>query len=284
MAHLLPLENLQLDLKAVKMTGISGWPRVGAELAKLWAYDLSRHQVHRLLTAVQPIRSVANVGSGVADLVLLPVSHYKQHGNLRRGVQRGLASFLRSVSAESMSAAARLAQGAQTVLEHVDDVVSFAPAPLPPHAQNQFAASQRARRRAGSGGGGASAAVSSSSASSSSSPLHPDSLHLRRRSHVSKQANAPPSASEGFRQAYESLSRGLQSAATQLVVVPRDEYARYGGKGAIKSAVRAMPSALLHPAIAGMEAVSKVFNGITNSIEPRRKRENANKFKNTTSK
>jgi autophagy-related protein 2 len=268
LAHLLPLENMELELKAVQMVGLSGFGRVGVELAKLWAYDLSRHQAHRYLAGVQPIRSIVNVGAGVADLILLPVSHYAHHGNLKRGMQRGLSSFLRNVSLESMAAAARLAQGAQTVLESVDDALTFAPTPLPQHAQSQFA-QQRAR---GATRRGNSTDVHSAS---SSGPEHA----RRKGTTISKQANPPSSAQDGFRQAYDSLSRGLQSAATQMIVLPRSEYQRYGSRGAMKTALKGVPSAVLSPIIGGMEAVAKVLNGITNSMDPKRKKENLEKFK-----
>lgn len=263
---------MELELKAVKMMGITGFDRVGVELATLWAHDLSRHQAHRYLAGVQPIRSIVNVGSGVADLVLLPLSHYKQHGSLKRGVQRGLSSFLKNVSLESMAAAARLAQGAQSILETVDDALTYRPAPLPSHAHAQFA-QQRARtqtRRSSGHTGSADAAMSL------------DSSDARRKpTHISKRANPPASAHDGFRQAYESLSRGLQSAASQMIVVPRAEYQKYGSKGAVTSAIKAVPGAVLSPVIGGMEAVSKVLNGITNSIDPRRRKESSDKFKHT---
>jgi autophagy-related protein 2 len=172
-AHLLPLENMELDLKPIKMTGITGFQRIGEELAKLWAYDISRHQAHRYLAGVQPIRSIVNVGSGVADLVLLPLAHYREHGNLKRGVQRGVSSFVKNVSLESMTAAARLAQGAQSVLEQVDEVIHNAPTPLSHHAQTQLA-NQRARNANRRNGG------NNDSSSSSSS-------NVRRTSTLSKQ-------------------------------------------------------------------------------------------------
>ena len=273
LANLLPLENMELDLKAVQMTGITGFARVGVELAQLWAYDLSRHQAHRYLAGVQPIRSMVNVGSGVADLVLLPLEHYKQHGNLKRGVQRGLSSFLKNVSLESMAAAARLAQGAQTILESVDDVLTYRPAPLPSHASSQLK-QQRARNRRGRAGSMENGAAAASSSSEDA---------RRKSTHISKRANQPESASDGFRQAYESLARGLQSAASQMIVVPREEYYARGSKGAVKSALKAMPSALLSPVIGGMEAIAKALNGITNSIEPARRKENQDKFKSASS-
>jgi hypothetical protein len=267
LANLLPLESMELELKAAKLTGITGFDRVGVELAQLWAYDLSRHQAHRYLAGVQPIRSLVNVGGGVADLVLLPLQHYRQHGSIKRGVQRGLASFLRNVTLESMAAAARLAQGAQTILESVDDVLTYRPTPLPSHAHSQFA-QQRARNAPRGGRGGAAAAAADAQESSRA-----------RKTYLGKRANPPGSAAEGLRQAYESLSRGLQSAASQMIVVPRDEYQRSGSRGAVRSAFQAMPGAMLSPVIGGMEAVAKVLNGAASSIAPNRVQEHRDRYK-----
>jgi hypothetical protein len=47
----------------------------------------------------------------------------------------------------------------------------------------------------------------------------------------------------------------------------------------MKSAIRGMPTAVLSPMIGGMEAVAKLLNGVTNSIDPRRKKENKEKWK-----
>jgi hypothetical protein len=265
LANLLPLENVEIELKSAKLTGITGFDRVGVELAQLWAHDVAHYQAHRYLAGVQPIRSFVNVGSGAADLVLLPLAHYRQHGSIKRGVQRGLASFLRNVSLESMAAAARLAQGAQTVLESVDDVLTYRPTPLPSHAHSQFA--QQRARNARKGRGGAITATETYDAT------------RRKQTYVSKRANPPVSAQEGLRQAYESLSRGLQSAASQMIVVPRDEYQRSGSRGAVRSAIQAMPGAMLSPVIGGLEAVAKVLNGGANSLAPSRVQEHKDKFK-----
>jgi len=268
LANLLPLESLEIELIAAKLTGITGFDRVGAELAQLWAYDISRHQAHRYLASVQPIRSLVNVGGGVADLVLLPLQHYRQHGSIKRGVQRGLSSFLRNVTLESMAATARLAQGAQTILETVDDVLTYRPAPLPSHAHSQFA--QQRARNARRGARGASAAAAAA-ADAQDAP--------RRKTYLSKRANPPGSAAEGLRQAYESLSRGLQSAASQMIVVPREEYQRSGSRGAVRSALRSMPGAVLSPVIGGVEAIGKVLNGAASSLAPNRVQEHRDRYK-----
>lgn len=267
LANLFALENMKIDLKSVKLTGLPGWDRVGSQLLDAWVHDISRHQAHRYLASVQPIRSVVNIGSGVSDLVVMPISHYKHHGQLTRGVQRGLTSFLKQVSLESMSVAARLAQGAQTILESVDDAITTKPTPLPQHALHQQEAArgrmQQKKQRSTSN-------ASSSSSSSNRSRSHP---------YISKMSGPPSGYREGFRQAYESFSRGLRAAAQQIIVIPREEYQKYGGKGAAKSVIKALPSAVLSPVIGSLEGVSKALMGVHSSLDPKRKKELDDKYK-----
>jgi DNA uptake protein ComE-like DNA-binding protein len=78
--HLFPLENVVFDFKRVKLYGIPGWDRIGGELAIQWGLDIAKRQYHRYLAGVQPIRSFVNVGSGVADLFIMPMDKYKKHG------------------------------------------------------------------------------------------------------------------------------------------------------------------------------------------------------------
>ena len=60
----------------------------------------------------------------MADLLLLPLDGYQKEQNVARGVKRGAASFVRNVSLETMSLSKRMAEGAQVILEFVEDVVS----------------------------------------------------------------------------------------------------------------------------------------------------------------
>jgi autophagy-related protein 2 len=61
--------------------------------------------------------------------------------------------------------------------------------------------------------------------------------------------------------AYESLSRGLQTAAHRMVVVPREEYERGGASKAMVSVVTAVPGVILRPMIGATEAISKAVLG-----------------------
>ena len=41
LAHLFPVENLDLEFKRCRLTGVQGWDRVGMELALFWANDIA---------------------------------------------------------------------------------------------------------------------------------------------------------------------------------------------------------------------------------------------------
>ena len=50
-------------------------------------------QLADVISGVAPIRSVVNVGSGVADLVLLPIAQYKKDGRIVRDDEEGLGHY-----------------------------------------------------------------------------------------------------------------------------------------------------------------------------------------------
>lgn len=125
--HLFPLEGVEIEMKAVKLNGVEGWDRVLSEAGQIWALDIGKHQAHHYLAGVQPIRSFVNVGSGVVDLLLMPLATYRRHGRLVPGLRQGASSFVKSVSLETMSVTSRVAQGAHAILESVDRTLSGQP-------------------------------------------------------------------------------------------------------------------------------------------------------------
>lgn len=92
LAHLFPLVDVEINMKRVKLFGIQvrvlqikaqhiftrdshvqrltllpsfrmaqGWDSLGSEVALFWANDIARHQLHRYVAGIQPIRSISNV-------------------------------------------------------------------------------------------------------------------------------------------------------------------------------------------------------------------------------
>jgi len=262
LVHLFPLENVEIDLKRFKTTGMHGWARALTAMGLFWANDIGHTQAHRYVAGVQPIRSLVNVGSGVADLLLIPIDHYKRHGHLMRSLRDGAGAFVKQLSLETVNISARLAQGAQSVLESVDEMLSSS-------SSSSSSASKPSRRSARQRKANASA-----SSSSSSSMQH---------GVFSKMANQPQSYQEGLRQAYQSLARGLQTAAHSVIVVPREEYQRYGTKGCVKSVIKSVPGVILRPMIGATEAVSKALLGVQNTVNPLKKKEMDDKYKHARS-
>eukprot|EP00002_Diphylleia_rotans_P014070 TRINITY_DN2736_c0_g1_i9.p1 TRINITY_DN2736_c0_g1~~TRINITY_DN2736_c0_g1_i9.p1 ORF type:complete len:1818 (-),score=341.60 TRINITY_DN2736_c0_g1_i9:95-5548(-) len=114
-----PLEAVLVELPSAKISGVRGWGPLMEGLGAQW-FPHIKGQIHKYLLGIQPFRSIANIGSGVADLVMIPMNDYKQTGNLIRGVRRGTSSFLRAVTREALNLGTKLVVGTQSLLEQID--------------------------------------------------------------------------------------------------------------------------------------------------------------------
>ncbi len=136
-AHMLPAEGISIQLKDVLLLGVSGWDRVKSELFYQWADDFSAFQLHNYFAALKPVsiavgagarvvaglpvaRSVANVGAGAVDLIIMPIHQYQRNRGLLAGLTQGGASFARTAASETLHVTAQLAMYAQSLLEMID--------------------------------------------------------------------------------------------------------------------------------------------------------------------
>lgn len=124
LVNLFHLDGADIQLSQVRLTGINGLTKLGDRLNQEWLPHIMNTQVPHMVSGVSPIRSIVNVGSGVADLVLLPIQQYRKDGRVIRGIQRGTQSFARATAMEAIKLSARFASGAQVILEHADDFFS----------------------------------------------------------------------------------------------------------------------------------------------------------------
>ena len=124
--NLFILEGMELDLEHLMLSGIDGWGELGNTVLSSWANDIYRHQIHRCVASVSmpPVRSMSNLGSGAADLILLPIEQYARDKRLLKGLQRGAHSFLRTATIETLNISSRIARGTQAILEQTEDVVA----------------------------------------------------------------------------------------------------------------------------------------------------------------
>jgi autophagy-related protein 2 len=149
------------------------------------------NQIADIVSGVSPIRSLVNVGSGVADLILLPIEQYRKDGRIGRGVQKGTNSFVKSTAMEMMKLGARLATGTQVVLEKAEGVLA--------------------------------GRVETTVGGEDSDPEMGIDGEV-----LSRYANQPGNTREGIQAGYTSLTRNINSAAQTILAVPMEVYERSG--------------------------------------------------------
>ncbi|KAH7922102.1 putative peripheral membrane protein [Leucogyrophana mollusca] len=241
-------DGSEMTLRHLTLHGITGWPRFFDRLNDLWTPDVKATQLVDVISGVSPIRSVVNVGSGVADLVLLPIAQYKKDGRIVRGVQKGTKSFVQSTAMEAIKLGARLATGTQVILEQAEGVLG-----------GQF--------------------KDSVTAETLQIPYEDDLTENDDDDLISRYAEQPTGVTEGVQSAYRSLQKNFNSAAQTILAVPMEVYERSGNEGAVRAVIRAVPIAVLKPMIGASEAVSKTLMGLHNTLDPNVRHENEAKYK-----
>ncbi|PIL24008.1 hypothetical protein GSI_13759 [Ganoderma sinense ZZ0214-1] len=245
-------DGAEMTLRHITLKGISGWPRFFDLLNDLWTPDVKATQLVDVISGVSPIRSVVNVGSGVADLVLLPIAQYKKDGRVYRGLQKGTNAFIKSTAMEAIRLGARLATGTQVILERAETVL---------------------------GGQFQDEVTAEAVQIPTMMDFDGEELDEETRDLISKYAEQPVNVKEGVQSAYRSLKRNLNSAAQTILAVPMEVYERSGNEGAVRAVVRAVPIAVLKPMIGATEAVSKTLLGLQNTLDPSIRQENEAKYK-----
>lgn len=243
-------DNAEMTLRHITLYGVTGWPRLFDLLNDIWTPDVKATQLVDVISGVAPIRSVVNVGSGVADLVLLPIAQYKKDGRVLRGVQKGTTSFLKSTAMEAIKLGARLATGTQVILEQAenvlgtkDSVTTEALQPSPGFGVRDLGVDDE------------------------------DTKEL-----ISKYAEQPQNVREGLHSGYKSLKRNVNSAAQTILAVPMEVY-ESSNEGPVRAVIRAVPIAVLKPMIGASEAVSKTLLGLHNTLDPNSRHETETKYK-----
>lgn len=219
---------------------------------------------------------MVNVGSGMADLVLLPIAQYRKDGRVLRGVQKGVKSFVSSTAIEAVKLGARLATGTQVILEQTENVLGS--------AFNEQVTAET---------------IPASPIEAGYERTGQDWADGRETADlISKYAEQPVGVAEGVQSAYSSLKRNLNSAAQTILAVPMEVYEKSGNEvrlfefsvdgdfiadiqwqGAVRAVIRAVPIAVLKPMIGASEAVSKTLLGLHNQMDPEVRLENEAKYK-----
>ena len=251
--NLFAFEGLEIVLRQIHGSSIIGVPALVNGVLSSWIEDIRNRQLHRMIRGVSipPLNTIAAVGDGISNLVLLPVQQYARDGRLMHGARQGAQSFARTLTLEALSAGAKMGYTALHLLDHASDIVS-----------NQS--------QGGASGEAASGRVARTSAGSDLRLLQRDT----RRRHLQ-----PRSTSEGLAHAVDSLGASVRSAGQMIVAIPLEELGRTGPTGAVKSVIRAVPVAVLRPIIGSVEAVTHTVVGMRNELDPDSRREHEAKYK-----
>ena len=182
---------------------ITGWPKLFEMLNDLWTPDVKATQLAEVISGVAPIRSIVNVGSGVADLILLPIAQYKKDGRIVRGLQKGATAFVKSTAIEAVKMGAKLATGTQVILEQVEGILG-GQFEVPITTETLQMPIEDFSLESDGDGNGADI--------------------------ISKYAQQPADLKEGIQSAVKSLQRNLSSAAQTILAVPMEVYERSGNE------------------------------------------------------
>ena len=231
------LDQADMVLRRVILYGVSGFDRLGLMLNSIWTPDVRSNQLPGVLAGLAPIRSIVNVGSGVKDLVVLPVREYRKDGRIVRSIQKGAMAFAKTTTSELVKLGAKLALGTQTVLQNTETLLSQAPE--------------------SSSRGGASDKWADDSADEDEPA----------KKQISLYADQPIGVVQGLRGAYASLERDLLLARDAIVAVPGEAMESGSAKGAAKAVLRNAPTVILRPAMGVTKAVGQTLLGAGNTLD-----------------
>ncbi|SCZ96129.1 BZ3500_MvSof-1268-A1-R1_Chr8-1g10024 [Microbotryum saponariae] len=255
----------EITLRRLVVTGIAGSTRLSDLVQDIWTQDVKANQLADVISGIGPVRSVVNVGSGVANLVLLPIEQFRKDGRVVRGLQKGATAFALQTTMEALSVGARLATGTQVILEQAETFIGGGGG----RSSNRPSVPTRAGY---DGLDRNTPSVAGISDKDFASAEDNDPIHMltdeERQELISRYAAQPSDVREGIESAYRSMGGQLRSAAQTILALPMEVYEQTGDDGPVRAVVRAVPVAVLKPMIGASEAVSKALLGLRNTFDP----------------
>lgn len=230
------LDQADMILKRVIIHGVSGFDKLGKMLNDIWTPDVKNNQLPGVLAGLAPVRSLANVGGGVRDLVVVPIREYRKDGRLVRSIQKGAVAFAKTTTSELLKIGAKLAIGSQTVIQGTEALL----APEQP--------------RLDVSAGWEDADVDD------------------EKKQISLYADQPVGVMQGLRGGFASLEHDLLMAKDAIIAMPGEVMDSGSASGAARAVLRGAPTLILRPALGISKAVGQTLMGATNSLDPANKR------------
>lgn len=234
--NFLVLDEADMVLQHTIIYGISGFDKLGKCLNDIWMPDIKRNQLPGILAGLAPVRSLANVGGGVRDLVVIPMREYRKDGRIVRSISKGAIAFARTTGTELVKLGAKLAVGTQTVLQGAEEILSK------PTTRD------------------------------TSVTWEDDELDEEEKKQISHYADQPIGIVQGLRGGYRSLERDLLMARDAIIAVPGEVMESSTAQGAARAVLRRAPTVILRPVIGASKAIGQTLMGATNSLDPQNRR------------
>ncbi|XPT02761.1 autophagy- protein 2 [Ascochyta lentis] len=251
--NFLILDGSDITLRHAIVYGITSFDKLHKTLNDVWTPDVKRNQLPGVLSGLAAVRPLVNVGSGVRDLVVVPMREYQKDGRIVRSLQKGVYAFAKNTTSEVARLGAKVAIGTQNLLEGAEAFLN-PNQPASPHTR-----SPRSQHLDWTG----------------SDPPSPD----EEPRAVSHYANQPIGVRAGLRSAARHLERDLLTARDAVIAIPAEVMEQGSGVGVARALARHAPTVILRPAVGATKALSNALLGVGNALDETSRRKIEDKYK-----
>jgi len=245
------LEGANIRLKHAIVYGLRGFDELHPTLNGIWLPDIQRNQLPTILAGLASVRSFANIGSGVRDVVAIPIREYRRDGRIVRSIQKGAFQFGKTTAAEIARLGAKVALGTQTILTTAEGILA------PDDA----------------------AIGSSRGVQDHFHPSRDGSEGAAERKATSAYANQPLGVLSGLRSARRHLEHDLLTARDALIAVQGEVWDSSSPGDAAAAIARHASTVILRPVIGATKAVGATLLGVGNQVDQEQFRRLEDKYK-----
>nr|OQO30071.1 hypothetical protein B0A51_02756 [Rachicladosporium sp. CCFEE 5018] len=232
------LDQANIRLKHVIIYGLQGFDPLHKTLNDIWSPDVTRNQLPTVLAGLAPVRSLVNIGTGVRDVVAIPIREYKKDGRIVRSIQKGAFHFGKTTASELARLGAKVAIGTQNLLTGAEGLLSPASASYP------------GRR---------------------GSPIEDwdgeEEATDRETRAYSAYADQPLNVFAGLKSARRHLEHDLLTARDAFIAVQGEVLESSGPASAAAAVARHAPTVILRPVIGVSRAVGTALLGVGNQVD-----------------
>jgi autophagy-related protein 2 len=237
--NFLILDGADIVLRHAIVYGITSFDKLNKTLNDVWMPDVRDNQLPFVLSGLAAVRPLVNVGSGVRDLIVVPMREYKKDGRIVRSLQKGVYAFAKNTTSEVARLGAKVAIGTQNLLEGAENFLTPSSGTSPGR----------------------------SSLSHDWDDVSPQESSDEEPRATSNYANQPIGVRAGLRTAARHLERDLLTARDAIIAIPTEVMEEGTGMGMVRAIGRRAPTVILRPALGATKAVSNALLGVGNALD-----------------